>query len=215
MERIMNEENGWDHNVEGDAVEGPVVCVSREEVLQALDEMKTCKAHGPSEVSLELIAARWGVGHMVRMLVCGCKAHGPSEVSLELIAARWGVGHVVRMLVCGCKAHGPSEVSLELIAARWGVGHVVRMLVCGCMAHGPSEVSLESIAARWGVGIQVMAEISVMWLECWFWIQRLTVRTPASVCCVLEQDTLSALLQSTQVGSTLRLVFSAMSFSEE
>ena len=24
MERIMNEENDWDHNVEGDAVEGPV-----------------------------------------------------------------------------------------------------------------------------------------------------------------------------------------------
>ena len=36
MERIMNEENDWDCNVEGDAVEGPVVCVSREEVLQAL-----------------------------------------------------------------------------------------------------------------------------------------------------------------------------------
>ena len=29
MERMMNEENYWDHNVEGDAVEGPVVCVSR------------------------------------------------------------------------------------------------------------------------------------------------------------------------------------------
>ena len=38
MERIMNEENDWDRNSEGDAVEGPVVCVSREEVLQALNE---------------------------------------------------------------------------------------------------------------------------------------------------------------------------------
>ena len=38
MERFMNEENDSDHNVEGDAVEGPVVCVSGEEVLQALDE---------------------------------------------------------------------------------------------------------------------------------------------------------------------------------
>ena len=27
MERIMNEENEWDHNVEGDAVEGLVVWV--------------------------------------------------------------------------------------------------------------------------------------------------------------------------------------------
>ena len=42
MDRIMNEENNWDHNVEEDAVEGPVVCVSeREEVLQALNEMIT------------------------------------------------------------------------------------------------------------------------------------------------------------------------------
>ena len=37
MERIMKEENDLDHNVEGDAVEGPVVCVYREEVLQALN----------------------------------------------------------------------------------------------------------------------------------------------------------------------------------
>ena len=57
MERIINEENDWDHNVEGDAVEGPVACVSREEVLQALNEMRTVKAPGHSEVSSELIAA--------------------------------------------------------------------------------------------------------------------------------------------------------------
>ena len=38
MERILNEENDWDRNVEGDAAEGPVVCVSRQEVLQALNE---------------------------------------------------------------------------------------------------------------------------------------------------------------------------------
>ena len=52
MERIMNEENDLDRNVEGDAAEGPVVCVSREEVLQALSEMKTGISPGPSEVSL-------------------------------------------------------------------------------------------------------------------------------------------------------------------
>ena len=65
IERIMNEENDWDYNVEGDAVEGPVVCVCREEVLQALNEMKTLKASGSSEVSLELIAASVGVGIQV------------------------------------------------------------------------------------------------------------------------------------------------------
>ena len=30
MERFTNEENKWDHNVEGDAVEGHVVYVSKE-----------------------------------------------------------------------------------------------------------------------------------------------------------------------------------------
>ena len=47
MERIMNEENDLDCNVEGFAVEGPVVCASKDEVLQALNEMKTGKAPGP------------------------------------------------------------------------------------------------------------------------------------------------------------------------
>ena len=63
----MNEENDWHRYVKGDAVEGPVVCVSREEVLQALDERKSGKASGPSEVSLELIAASGGVGIQVSM----------------------------------------------------------------------------------------------------------------------------------------------------
>ena len=55
MEGITNEEIDWDKNVEGDAVEGPVACVSREEVLQALNEIKTGRTLVPSEVSLELI----------------------------------------------------------------------------------------------------------------------------------------------------------------
>ena len=37
----MNGENDWDHIVEGSAVEGPVVCVSIDNVLQALNKMKT------------------------------------------------------------------------------------------------------------------------------------------------------------------------------
>ena len=52
----MNEENDWEHNVEGDA-EGAVVSERRKDVLLALNEMKTEKAPGHSEVSLELIAA--------------------------------------------------------------------------------------------------------------------------------------------------------------
>ena len=70
MERIMNEENDWDRNVEEDAVEGPVVCVGREQVLQALNELQTGKAPGPSEVSLELITSRGGVGIQVMAEIC-------------------------------------------------------------------------------------------------------------------------------------------------
>ena len=65
MERILNEENDWNRNVEGDTVEGPVVCVGREEVLQVSNEMKTGKSPGPSDVSIELIAASGGVGIQV------------------------------------------------------------------------------------------------------------------------------------------------------
>ena len=46
MERIVIEENDWDHNVDRDAVGGSVVCISIEEVLQTLSEMKTGKALG-------------------------------------------------------------------------------------------------------------------------------------------------------------------------
>ena len=62
MERITNEGNSWDRNVEGDAVEGPVDRVSRQEVLQELNEMKTGNATGPSEESQDLMAASGGVG---------------------------------------------------------------------------------------------------------------------------------------------------------
>ena len=66
----MNVENDWDHNVDGDAVEGLVVSVGREEVLQTLSEMRTGKAPGPSDVSLELIAASRGVGIQVMANIC-------------------------------------------------------------------------------------------------------------------------------------------------
>ena len=49
MERIMNEENDLDQNVERDTVEGPIVCVSGEEVLQVVNEMKAGKALDPQK----------------------------------------------------------------------------------------------------------------------------------------------------------------------
>ena len=51
--------------MEGDAVEGPVVCVSREDMLQALNEMKTGKYPGPLEATLDLFASSMGVEILV------------------------------------------------------------------------------------------------------------------------------------------------------
>ena len=56
--------------MEEDAVEGKVVCESGEEVLQALNEIKTRNVPGPSDVSLELIAASGGVGIQVMAEIC-------------------------------------------------------------------------------------------------------------------------------------------------
>ena len=67
MERMMNEENYSDHYVEGDAVEGPLVCVIKCEVVQASNKLKTSKAHWLSDVSMELVAASGKVG--IQMMI--------------------------------------------------------------------------------------------------------------------------------------------------
>ena len=53
----MNEENNRNHNVDVDAVGGSVDRVSREEVIQVINDIKTVKSPGPSYVSLQLLAA--------------------------------------------------------------------------------------------------------------------------------------------------------------
>ena len=75
-------------NVEGDAVEGPEVWVSREKMLLTLNEMKTGKAPGPSEVSLQLIAASGGVGIQVMSEICQKVLDGfgvPDEWALSIV----------------------------------------------------------------------------------------------------------------------------------
>ena len=57
MEKIMNEENEWDLMVEIDVVEGPVEKVARNEIVEAMQRIKSGKATGPSEVSVEIIVA--------------------------------------------------------------------------------------------------------------------------------------------------------------
>ena len=88
MQRIINEENDLDHDVEGDVVERQVVCVSREKELHAVNEMKTRKAFGFSIASMELIAART-VGNQVMTEICQkiLDEFGiPAEWALSIVA---------------------------------------------------------------------------------------------------------------------------------
>ena len=70
MEKIMNEENKWDHMVETGVVEGPVEKVARNEIVQAMQKMKSGKASGPSEVSVEMIAASGEIRMKVMRELC-------------------------------------------------------------------------------------------------------------------------------------------------
>ena len=84
----MNEENEWDQNVQAGLVEGPVERVSREEVVKALGKMKAGKAAGPSEVSVEMIAASGGIGIDVMMELCQSVLDGremPDEWALSVV----------------------------------------------------------------------------------------------------------------------------------
>ena len=44
MEKIMNKENKWDRMVETDVVEGPVEKVAHNEIVEAIQSMKSGKA---------------------------------------------------------------------------------------------------------------------------------------------------------------------------
>ena len=70
MEKITNEENAWDHNVDAAMVEGPVEKVSRKEVREAIRKMKQGKATGLSEVTTEMIVAGGRIAEEVMLQLC-------------------------------------------------------------------------------------------------------------------------------------------------
>ena len=70
MEKIMNEENEWNLMVEIDVVEGPVEKVTRNEIVEAMQRMKSGKATGTSEVSVDMIVASGKIRVKVMMELC-------------------------------------------------------------------------------------------------------------------------------------------------
>ena len=90
MEKIMNEENEWDRMVETDVVEGPMEKVVRNEIVEAIQSMKSGKATGPSEVTVEMIVASGEIGVKVMMELCQRVLDGrgmPDEWSTSVIVA--------------------------------------------------------------------------------------------------------------------------------
>ena len=67
MEKIMNEENKWGHMAETDVVEEPAEKVARNEIVQAMQKMKSGKGTGPFEVKVEMIVASGEFGVKVMM----------------------------------------------------------------------------------------------------------------------------------------------------
>ena len=70
MEKIMNEENEWDCMKKTDLVQGPVEKVACNEIVEAIQSMKSGKATGPSEVSVKMIVTSGEIGVKVMMELC-------------------------------------------------------------------------------------------------------------------------------------------------
>jgi len=62
VEKLMNEENEWDHKLSAEVKEGPADCIGMDEVRAALKEMKRHKAPGLSELVTEMIQATGEIG---------------------------------------------------------------------------------------------------------------------------------------------------------
>ena len=66
----MNEEMEWHHVVKTNVVERPVEKVAHNKIVEAMQKMKSGKATGPSEVSVEMIVASGEIGVKVIMELC-------------------------------------------------------------------------------------------------------------------------------------------------
>ena len=57
FEKLLNKENEWNDELSAEYVEGPADMISKEEVRQAIQDLKVRKAAGPSGITAEMIKA--------------------------------------------------------------------------------------------------------------------------------------------------------------
>jgi len=70
MEKLMNEENEWDHKISAEVKEGPADCIMMDEVRAVLKKMKRHKAPGLSGLVTEMIQATGDIGTQWILDVC-------------------------------------------------------------------------------------------------------------------------------------------------
>jgi len=70
MEKLMNEENEWDHGISAEVKEGPADCIRIGEVAAGLKKMKRHKAPSLSGLTAEMIQAREGIGTQWLLDLC-------------------------------------------------------------------------------------------------------------------------------------------------
>jgi len=62
MEKLMNEENKWDHKISAEVKEGPADCIRMTEVRAVLKKMKRHKEPGLSGLVAEMMQATGDIG---------------------------------------------------------------------------------------------------------------------------------------------------------
>jgi len=70
MEKLMNEENEWDHKISAGVKEGPADCIRMAEVRAVLKKMKRHKAPGLSGLVAEMIQTTWDIGTQWLLDLC-------------------------------------------------------------------------------------------------------------------------------------------------
>jgi len=70
MEKLMNEENEWDHKISAGVKEGPADCIRIDEVAAALKKMKRRKAPGLLGLVAEMIQTTGNIGTQWILALC-------------------------------------------------------------------------------------------------------------------------------------------------
>jgi len=69
-EKLMNEENEWNHKISAGVKEGPTDCIRIDEVAAALKKMKRHKGHDLSGLVAEMIQATGDTGTQWMLNLC-------------------------------------------------------------------------------------------------------------------------------------------------